>query len=131
MKRRIQTIEEFITENSQLNEGGTLRIEKEKDGKFYWTYTFKSGKFEKYPDGFKTNADATRHFMQYSRLLKEGKNDFMVASPNRAEFWLKGIKDPDIREDVGSRMFEEVMLPAEKIAAENNLDITKMIISVK
>ena len=56
----------------KLNEdGGTLKVEKEKDGKYYWTFTFKSGKFERWPDGFNTSAEAKKDFMYRSKYLKE------------------------------------------------------------
>jgi hypothetical protein len=56
----------------KLNEdGGTLKVEKEKDGKYYWTFTFKSGKFERWPNGFNTSAEAQKDFMYRSKYLKE------------------------------------------------------------
>ena len=63
-----------IDENAtDLNEGGgTLKVEKEKDGKYYWTFTFKSGKVEKWPNGFATSAEAQKDFMYRSKHLKEG-----------------------------------------------------------
>ena len=63
----------FQTESLDVNEGGgTLKVEKEKDGKYYWTFTFKSGKVEKWPNGFDTSAEAQKDFMYRSKHLKEG-----------------------------------------------------------
>ena len=60
-------------ESLDLNEGGgTLKVEKEKDGKYYWTFTFNSGKVEKWPNGFATSAEAQKDFMYRSKHLKEG-----------------------------------------------------------
>ena len=59
-------------ESLEVNEGGgTLKVEKEKDGKYYWTFTFKSGKVEKWPNGFATSAEAQKDFMYRSKYLKE------------------------------------------------------------
>jgi hypothetical protein len=64
---------DIIVESKDLNEGGgTLKVEKEKDGKYYWTFTFKSGKVEKWPNGFATSAEAQKDFMYRSKHLKEG-----------------------------------------------------------
>jgi hypothetical protein len=58
---------------SVVNEvGGTLKIEKQKDGKYYWTFTFKSGKVEEWPNGFATSAEAQKDFTYRSKYLKEG-----------------------------------------------------------
>ena len=59
-------------ESLEVNEGGgTLKVEKEKDGKYYWTFTFNSGKVEKWPNGFDTSAEAQKDFMYRSKHLKE------------------------------------------------------------
>ncbi len=55
-----------------MNEtSGSLRIEKQKDGKYYWTFTFASGKVEKWPNGFATSSDAQKDFMYRSKYLKD------------------------------------------------------------
>ena len=51
---------------------GTLKIEKRKDGKYYWKFTFKSGKVEDSYSGFDSGADAKRDFMYRSKYLSEG-----------------------------------------------------------
>jgi len=63
--------EEIKEVNEETNEGGgTLKIEKQKDGKYYWTFTFKSGKVEEWPNGFNTSAEAQKDFMYRSRFFK-------------------------------------------------------------
>ena len=52
-------------------ESGSLKVEKQKDNKYYWTFTFTSGKTEKSFDGFNTPADAKRDFMYRSKYFKE------------------------------------------------------------
>jgi len=63
--------------------------------------------------------------------INESKNTFMGTTKNRGEFIVKGIKDPDIREDVGMRLYDELADLTEKIAAENNLDLKKITIELK
>jgi hypothetical protein len=64
-----------ISTYESVNEGaGTLRIEKRKDGKYYWQYKFNSGKIEDWPNGFNTKADAQKDFMYRSKYLKETVN---------------------------------------------------------
>lgn len=50
---------------------GTLAIEKRKDGKYYWEFTFKSGKKEDWPHGFDNKADAQKDFVYRSKYIKE------------------------------------------------------------
>jgi hypothetical protein len=60
--------------NEKINEAkGSLKVEKQKDGKYYWTFTFESGKVEKWPNGFDTSADAQKDFIYRSKYLKESK----------------------------------------------------------
>ena len=62
-----------INQLLEINEGGgNLKIEKQKDGKYYWTFTFKSGKVEEWPNGFASSADAQKDFMYRSKPLTEG-----------------------------------------------------------
>lgn len=64
--------QEGIDESLEINEtGGSLKVEKQKDGKYYWTFTFKSGKTEKSFGGFNTSAEAQKDFMYRSKFLKE------------------------------------------------------------
>ena len=59
-------------DGQDLNEArGSLKIEKQKDGKYYWTFTFKSGKVEEWPNGFNTSSEAQKDFMYRSKFLKE------------------------------------------------------------
>jgi hypothetical protein len=56
---------------NELNEAkGSLKVEKQKDGKYYWTFTFESGKTEKSFDGFNTSAEAQKDFMYRSKFFK-------------------------------------------------------------
>jgi len=64
--KRDQAIKKAMNETS-----GSLRIEKQKDGKYYWTFTFASGKVEKWPNGFATSSDAQKDFMYRSKYLKD------------------------------------------------------------
>ena len=78
--KHIKTFESFLNESNtkslEVNEGGgTLKIEKEKDGKYYWTFTFKSGKVEKWANGFDTSAEAQKDFMYRSKYLKESLDE--------------------------------------------------------
>jgi len=50
---------------------GTLKIEKGKDGKYYWEFTFNSGKVEKWPNGFSDKASAQKDFKYRMKYLKE------------------------------------------------------------
>ncbi len=72
----VKLFEEFVLESlvneNKLNEGGSLSVNKEKDGLYYWTFTFaSSGKTQKSSSGFKTPADAQRDFMYKSKYFKE------------------------------------------------------------
>lgn len=63
------------TRKKSINEsGGNLKVEKRKDGKYYWEFTFKSGKKHNSFDGFDTPAAAQKDFMYSSRFLKELSN---------------------------------------------------------
>jgi uncharacterized protein YegP (UPF0339 family) len=65
-----------VTLRESVNEeaAGTLKIEKHKDGKYYWQFKFKSGKTEDWPNAFNTKADAQKDFIYRSKYLKEGVN---------------------------------------------------------
>jgi hypothetical protein len=61
-----------MDESTEVNEGGSLSVNKEKDGLYYWTFTFaSSGKTQKSSSGFKTSADAQKDFMYKSKYFKE------------------------------------------------------------
>jgi hypothetical protein len=67
---KVTSIGESVNES-----GGTLKIEKRKDGKYYWTFKFKSGKVEDWPNGFDNKADAQKDFMYRSKYLRESVNE--------------------------------------------------------
>jgi hypothetical protein len=80
----------FREEKENISEsGGTLKVEKEKDGKYYWTFTFKSGKVEKWPNGFATSAEAQKDFMYRSKYLKEGTFNSKREKENIDETWYR------------------------------------------
>ena len=63
--------EEIVDAAEEINEAkGSLKVEKQKDGKYYWTFTFESGKTEKSFDGFNTSAEAQKDFMYRSKFFK-------------------------------------------------------------
>jgi hypothetical protein len=69
---QMEDYDEIVGAAEEINEAqGSLKIEKQKDGKYYWTFTFESGKVEKWPNGFDTSADAQKDFMYRSKFLKE------------------------------------------------------------
>lgn len=51
---------------------GSLKISKQSDGKYYWTFTFSDGKTEKSFEGFNTPADAQRDFQYRSKYFAKG-----------------------------------------------------------
>ncbi len=53
-------------------DGGNLRVEKKADGKYYWSFTFNSGREEKSFSGFETSADAQKDFHYRSRYFAKG-----------------------------------------------------------
>lgn len=57
-----------------FEDGGTLKIEKEPNGKYYWTFSFVSGRVEKSFDGFDTPAEAKKDFQYRSRYFVNGGN---------------------------------------------------------
>jgi hypothetical protein len=69
----VTKINNMRTNTNMMNEneegGGTLKIKKQKDDKYYWTFTFKSGKVVKWPNGFASSADAQKDFMYRSDYL--------------------------------------------------------------
>jgi hypothetical protein len=69
-EEKIAAIDYMMNENEEG--GGTLKIKKQKDDKYYWTFTFKSGKVVEWPNGFASSADAQKDFMYRSKYLKEG-----------------------------------------------------------
>jgi|688.fasta_scaffold78764_2 hypothetical protein len=70
--------------------GGILKVEQAKDGKYYWTFTFKSGKVEKWPNGFATSAEAQKDFIYRSKYLKEGTfNSKREEKENIDETWYR------------------------------------------
>ena len=70
-----------IKEFEEINDGwGNLNIKKQKDGKYYWTFTFENGKVEEWPNGFNTPAEAQKDFMYRSKFLKETTNSQSVKS---------------------------------------------------
>ena len=69
--RGINEANGFKSGKDFINEAeGSLKIKKQKDGKYYWTFTFKSGKVEEWPNGFNTSAEAQKDFMYRSRFFK-------------------------------------------------------------
>jgi|FLOH01.1.fsa_nt_gi hypothetical protein len=107
----------FQTESLDLNEGGgTLKVEKQKDGKYYWTFTFKSGKVEEWPNGFATSAEAQKDFMYRSKYLKEARVDREVAER------IEGLTNIELKrkflfafEDLYSNLTEEDPFYAEDV----------------
>ena len=69
-----------IKEGLFNEEGGNIKIEKQSDGKYYWTFTSKSGKTNKSYDGFDTSAEAQKDFMYRSKYLKEDTEDEFMDS---------------------------------------------------
>jgi hypothetical protein len=69
-----------IKESLFNEEGGNIKIEKQSDGKYYWTFTSKSGKTDKSYDGFNTSAEAQKDFMYRSKYLKEETEDEFMDS---------------------------------------------------
>ena len=67
--------QKIIKEDLFNEEGGNIKIEKQSDGKYYWTFTSKSGKTNKSYDGFDTSAEAQKDFMYRSKYLKEEAED--------------------------------------------------------
>jgi len=75
----LKKIQEFFSKpleniSPNIKEGmgnGTLKIEKGKDGKYYWEFTFNSGKVEKWPNGFSDKASAQKDFKYRMKYLKE------------------------------------------------------------
>jgi len=69
-------------------EGGTLKVNKAENGKFYWKFTFKNGKEEKSFDGFNTSSDAQKDFQYRSKYFKmsnggmAGLSDVSAMLPN-------------------------------------------------
>jgi hypothetical protein len=99
----------FQTESLDLNEGGgTLKVEKQKDGKYYWTFTFKSGKVEEWPNGFATSAEAQKDFMYRSKYLKEEAEEYVKrvksrgATPGRiTAYWVSDKDMNRVDEETG------------------------------
>ena len=69
-----------IKEGLFNEEGGNIKIEKQSDGKYHWTFTSKSGKTNKSYDGFDTSAEAQKDFMYRSKYLKEDTEDEFMDS---------------------------------------------------
>lgn len=72
--------EKTIKEGLFNEEGGNIKIEKQSDGKYYWTFTSKSGKTNKSYDGFDTSSEAQKDFMYRSKYLKEDTEDELMDS---------------------------------------------------
>jgi hypothetical protein len=72
--------QKIIKEDLFNEEGGNIKIEKQSDGKYYWTFTSKSGKTNKSYDGFDTSAEAQKDFMYRSKYLKEDTEDEFMDS---------------------------------------------------
>jgi hypothetical protein len=78
--------------NEKINEAeGSLKIEKQKDGKYYWTFTFKSGKVEEWPNGFNTSAEAQKDFMYRSRFFKSVNENLNPEVSNAVNRFIKAM----------------------------------------
>jgi uncharacterized protein YegP (UPF0339 family) len=73
-KARKEIVSYFSNKESVNESAGTLKIEKGKDGKYYWEFKFNSGKVEKWPNGFNDKASAQKDFMYRMKYLKESTN---------------------------------------------------------
>jgi hypothetical protein len=89
-----------------FEDGGSLKIAKEANGKYYWTFSFVSGRVEKSFDGFGTPAEAKKDFQYRSRYFVNGGN--VSVDGGRDGDWLEDkygtggrIKDSEI--NVGNR----------------------------
>ena len=94
---QMEDYDEIVNTAEKINEAeGSLKIEKQKDSKYYWMFTFKSGKTEKSFDGFNTSAEAQKDFMYRSKYFKESLDE----SNSDEDLYIKvveeGIKVGDI-----------------------------------
>ena len=69
---------------------GSLKVNKESDGKYYWTFTFSNGKIEKSFQDFNTSADAQRDFQYRSKYFAKGGE---VEDKNQYDFSIRIYKD--------------------------------------
>ena len=65
-------IKKFAKGGEVGDRSGSLKVNKESDAKYYWTFTFSNGKIEKSFQGFNTSADAQRDFQYRSKYFAKG-----------------------------------------------------------
>lgn len=100
--KKIAKLNELETNGAPIKEnGGTLKVDKNsKDGKYYWTFKFKSGKKDLTGvHGFNNKADAQRDFMHKIKYIKENIKESVKLSDVLAKF--KVIKGTDLRDKKG------------------------------
>lgn len=78
---------------------GSLKVNKESDGKYYWTFTFTNGKIEKSFQGFNTSSDAQRDFQYRSKYFAMAIGGLVPTAQNGEEFAEGGsVKQVDLFE---------------------------------